>query len=63
MGVVNYQRDMWARRLHKLASLNNITFSKVKFKWNKIKQGDFDEIKRILVRDTLLPYLDFNEEF
>ena len=37
--------------------------SKVKFKWNEIKQDSFDEIKRIVDRDTLITYTDFNEEF
>ena len=32
-------------------------------KWNKIEQDAFDEIKRIVDRDNLLIYLDFNENF
>ena len=32
-------------------------------KWSKIKQDTFDEIKRIVARDTLLAYPYFNEEF
>ena len=35
----------------------------MKFKWTKIEQYTFDEIKRILVRKSLLTYADFNEEF
>ena len=35
----------------------------MKFKWTKIEQYAFSEIKRIVADDTLLPYLDFNEEF
>ena len=35
----------------------------VKFKWTKIEQDAFDEINRIVARDTLLTYPDFNEEF
>ena len=37
--------------------------SKVKFKWTKIEQDDFNEIKRIVSRDNLSSYPDFNEEF
>ena len=33
------------------------------FKWTKTKQGYFDEIKRIVARNTLLAYPDLNEEF
>ena len=32
IGVVNYYRDIWARRSHTLAHLTKITSSKVKFK-------------------------------
>ena len=35
----------------------------MKFKWTKIEQDTFDEIKRIFACDTLLTYPDFNEEF
>ena len=50
-------------RSHKLAPLNKVTFNKRKFKWTKIKQDAFDEIKRIVARDTLSTYPDFNEIF
>ena len=46
-----------------LAPLTKITFSKVEFKWNKIKQYGFEEIKRIYTRNNLLVYLDFNKLF
>ena len=42
--VVNFYRDMWARRLHMLATLTKITSSKVNSKWTKIEQDTFDEI-------------------
>ena len=35
----------------------------MKFKWDKIKQDAFDEIKRNVACDSLLPYPYFNEEF
>ena len=35
----------------------------MKFKWSKTKQYAFDEINRIVARNTLLNYLDFNENF
>ena len=37
--------------------------NKVKLNRTKIKQYAFNEIKGMLVRDTLLTYPDFNEEF
>ena len=44
-----------------LAPLIKIRYSKVKFKWNKTEQYDFEEIKQIVARDTLLAHLYFNE--
>ena len=63
MGALDCYRGMWERHLHTLAPLTNIKFSKVKFKWTKIKQDAFDEIKHIVACNTLLAYLGFNEEF
>ena len=44
-------------------SLTKISSNKVKYKWTKIGQDDFEEIKRIVDRDNLLVYTDFIEEF
>ena len=63
MVVGNYYRDMWSIRSYTLAPLTNITSSKVKFKWTKIEQDAFKEIKWILACNTLLDYPDFNKEF
>ena len=46
-----------------LAPLTNITSTKVKFKWTKIEQYAFDEINRIVDRNNLINYPDFNEEY
>ena len=54
---------MCPRRSHTLVSLPKITFNKRKFKWTKVEKYIFDEIKRIVARDTLLTYPDFNEAF
>ena len=43
--------------------LTKRTTIKVNFKWTKIEQDAFNEIKRIVDRDTLLTYPDFNEYF
>ena len=53
---------MWARCLHTLAPLTKITPNKRKYKWTKIEQDDFDEIRRNVDRNTLLNYPDFIEE-
>ena len=46
-----------------LAPLTILTFIKIKFKWTQVKQDNFDKIKRIVDRDTLLTYPNFNETF
>ena len=63
MGVVNYYRNMWPRRSNALEPLVRIMSNKRKFKWTKIEQDAFDEIKRIVARDNLLTYSDFNVTF
>ena len=60
MGLVNYYRNIWARLLHKLAPITKITLSKVKFKWTKIEQDVFKEIKRIVSCGVLIAYPGFN---
>ena len=54
---------MWVICSHMLASLTKTTPSKVKLKWTKIEQDDFEEIKRIVSRSTLSDYPDFIDEF
>ena len=54
---------MWPSQSHTLAPLTKLTYMKRNFKWTQVEQDDFDEIKRIGARDTLLTYPDFNETF
>ena len=46
-----------------MAPLTGLTSIKRNSKWTEVKQDDFDEIKRIVARDILLTYPDFNETF
>ena len=63
IGIVNYYRDMWARRSHLLHPLTALTSNKVKFKWTYMEQKDFDDIKRGVAQNTLLAYTDFKKYF
>ena len=54
---------MCAKHSHTLAPWTKITSTKVKNKWTKIKQDAFNEITRIVARDTLLTDTYFNETF
>ena len=54
---------MWTRRSRTLIPLTRVMSSKVKFKWKKIEQDYFNEIKRTADCNTLSTYPDFNETF
>ena len=63
IGVINYYRNIWPRRSHTLSPLTKITSTNRKFEWTEFEQDAFNEIKRIVARDTLLNYPSFNEIF
>ena len=63
IGLVNYYRDMWTRRLNLIQPLTALTSNKVKFKLIDAKQHTFDKIKQLVACNTLLIYPDFNELF
>ena len=61
--IVNYYRDIWAKRSHILHPLTALTSNKVKFKCTELEQKAFEDIKRAVSQDTLLVYPDFNQRF
>ena len=63
IGVINYYRNMWPRRSNTLAYLTKLKSIKRKFKWTKVEKYAFDEIKRVMARDTLLTYPYLNGTF
>ena len=63
VGLVNYYRDMWVRRSDVLAPLTVLTSKKTKWAWGSKEQQAFDTMKKIISKDTLLAYPDFNDEF
>ena len=63
LGLINYYRDMWIRRSHILAPLNALNRKGVKYEWKPEHQRAFDNIKRVMAKDTLLHYPDFNKPF
>ena len=63
IGIVNYYRDMWAKRSHLLHPITALTSNKVKFKWTDLEQKVFEDIKPAISQDTLLAYPDFNQRF
>jgi len=63
IGVVNYYRDMWVRRSHVLAPLAALMSKTTKWKWEPQHQKAFAMAKRIIAKEMLLAYPDFNKPF
>jgi Reverse transcriptase (RNA-dependent DNA polymerase) len=55
LGLVNYYRDMWKRRLHLLAPLTEVTKvprgSKT-FKWTQAQDKAFQEVKKVITQNA-----------
>ena len=63
LGSVNYYRDMWQRRSHVLTPLTGMVGPNAKFEWKREQQEAFDEMKRLISKETLLTFPDFSKEF
>ena len=63
IGMINIYRDMWKDRAELLAPLTALTSKNVPFKWTDELQTNFETIKRVLGREVLLAYPDFNAPF
>ena len=63
IGLVNHYRDMWGKRSEILAPLTALTSIKVKWKWTDLEQNAFDTMKRIMARETILAYPNFDKPF
>src|SRR5688500_13588077 len=59
IGMINYYRDIWPQRSHILAHLTALTSVSVPWKWTAEHQVAFNEMKRIIMRETLLAYPNF----
>ena len=77
LGIIQYYRDLWERRTDLLAPLTDLvgecgttkkqrkqkTKSPVKWHWDDKHQKAFDEIKKVIARDVVLAYPNFDDEF
>jgi len=61
--MVNYYRDMWVRQSHVLAPLAALTSKTTKWKREPQHQKAFAMTKRIIAKETLLAYPNFNKPF
>ena len=63
IGLINYYRDMWIKRSEILAPLARLTSTKNKWQWTPVEQKAFDNMKKVLSKDVLLRYPNFNAKF
>ncbi len=76
LGMVQYYRDMWARRSEMLAPLTDLMgecretkttrMNKTKkkpWRWDLIHQQAFDNVKAAMAKETVLAYPDFLKPF
>ena len=63
VGPINYYRDMWQHRFETLTPLSSITFKQAKWNWSEECQKAFDTVKKLVSRETLLSYPNFNQPF
>jgi RNase H-like domain found in reverse transcriptase len=63
IGIVNHYRDMWIRRSDILSPLARLMSKDVKWQWTDSEQKAFEQMKRIIGRETLLTYSNFDKPF
>jgi hypothetical protein len=76
LGMVQYYRDMWARRSEMLAPLTDLVgecgetkttrMNKTKkkpWRWDPIHRQAFDNVKAVIAKETVLAYPDFLKPF
>ena len=63
IGMINYYRDMWRGRSGLLAPLTQLTSKTAKWEWTNTHQKAFEDIKKVISKETLLAYPNFNKPF
>jgi hypothetical protein len=76
LGMVQYYRDLWARRSNMLAPLTSLVgecgqtkttkakgTKKVPWHWDKVHQKAFNHVKATIAKDVVLAYPDYSKVF
>ena len=66
VGLVQYYRDLWPRRSHVLAPLTEAAAGKAKrakIKWTEELERAFQDLKKLVAKDTMLNYPDWSQPF
>jgi len=62
LGMVNFYRDMWRRRSHLTAPLTELTREDAPYKWTVIHQKAFEDMKKVISKETLQSFPNFSKE-
>ena len=66
VGMVQYYYDLWSRCSEILLPITNLTKGpkkKGQIEWTPECESAFETIKRLIAKDTILAYPDFNKKF
>lgn len=65
VGMVNYYRDLWKGRSHILGPLTELASGKKnkKIPWNPDHEKAFQDIKKLVAKETVLSYPDWSKPF
>ena len=63
LGMINFYKDFWIRRSEILAPLTELTSEKKEFKWTEEHTKAFDTIKRVVSKEVLLAYPNYDKPF
>ncbi len=76
LGMVQYYRDLWARRSDMLTPLTSLVgecsqtkatkakgTKKLPWRWDEVHQRAFDHVKAIIAKDVVLTYPDYSKVF
>ena len=74
--MVQYYRDLWAKRSDMLAPLTSLVgecghtkvtrvlkMRKAPWHWDEVHQKAFDDVKKVIAKDAALAYPDYSKEF
>ena len=61
--MINFYGDMWQKCSEFLSPINALTSQNIKYDWKDEHQNCFDATKRVIWREVLLAYPEFNATF
>jgi hypothetical protein len=63
IGLVNWYRYMWPKLSHSVALLSDLAAKNKAFNWLPSHQQAFEEVKRVVSREVMLSFLDYEQPF